>query len=72
VPSPFPFSLADQPPPDSEVLQATINAIRKFKQSLTLEQKGWALLETAGGNLRARCIAAYDLLGYWMVIHFCC
>ncbi|KAG0265394.1 hypothetical protein BG011_004779 [Mortierella polycephala] len=38
-----------EPPPDSEVLQATINALRTFKQGLGRGDKGWALLETAGG-----------------------
>ncbi|KAF9407155.1 hypothetical protein BGZ76_006171, partial [Entomortierella beljakovae] len=36
------------PPPDSEVLQATINSISAFRQTLEKSQKGWALLETAG------------------------
>ncbi|KAF9905843.1 hypothetical protein EC991_001248 [Linnemannia zychae] len=44
-----PHIATSNPPPDSEVLQATINAIRTFKQSLGHGDKGWALLETAGG-----------------------
>ncbi|KAF9109343.1 hypothetical protein BGX27_007728 [Mortierella sp. AM989] len=40
---------ARHPPPDSEVLQATINSLRVFKQTLGQSDKGWALLETAGG-----------------------
>ncbi|KAG0006967.1 hypothetical protein BGZ65_000991 [Modicella reniformis] len=40
---------ARHPPPDSEVLQATVKAIRTFKQGLGQTVKGWALLETAGG-----------------------
>ncbi|KAG0044167.1 hypothetical protein BGZ83_010587 [Gryganskiella cystojenkinii] len=44
-----PHIATNEPPPDSEVLQATINAIRNFKQGLNSGEKGWALLETAGG-----------------------
>ncbi|KAF9922068.1 hypothetical protein FBU30_007842 [Linnemannia zychae] len=44
-----PHIATPNPPPDSEVLQATINAIRTFKQSIGQGEKGWALLETAGG-----------------------
>ncbi|GJJ69247.1 bifunctional dethiobiotin synthetase / adenosylmethionine---8-amino-7-oxononanoate aminotransferase [Entomortierella parvispora] len=44
-----PHIATTEPPPDSEVLQATINEIRKFKNSLTPGETGWALLETAGG-----------------------
>ncbi|KAG0343165.1 hypothetical protein BG004_005470, partial [Podila humilis] len=44
-----PHIATSEPPPDSEVLLATTNAIRNFKQSLGTSEKGWALLETAGG-----------------------
>ncbi|KAG0367673.1 hypothetical protein BGZ54_003469 [Gamsiella multidivaricata] len=44
-----PHIATSEPPPDTEVLQATINSIRTFKQSLGQTDKGWALLETAGG-----------------------
>ncbi|KAF9365484.1 hypothetical protein BGX34_009823 [Mortierella sp. NVP85] len=44
-----PHIATNNPPPDSEVLQATINAIRAFKQGLGQSDKGWMLLETAGG-----------------------
>ncbi|KAI8362099.1 onanonoxo-7-onima-8-eninoihtemlysoneda [Mortierella sp. GBAus27b] len=44
-----PHIATNDPPPDSEVLRATINAIRTFKQGLGQSDKGWALLETAGG-----------------------
>ncbi|KAF9899684.1 hypothetical protein BX616_002895 [Lobosporangium transversale] len=44
-----PHIATTEPPPDSEVLQATINALRTFKQTLGPSDKGWALLETAGG-----------------------
>lgn len=43
-------SANEQPPPDSEVLLATTTALRNFKQSLGPQEKGWALLETAGGK----------------------
>ncbi|KAF9584062.1 hypothetical protein BGW38_007708 [Lunasporangiospora selenospora] len=44
-----PHIATTEPPEDSEVLQATVEALRKFKQGLKLDEKGWALLETAGG-----------------------
>ncbi|KAF9952339.1 hypothetical protein BGZ70_000627 [Mortierella alpina] len=44
-----PHIATTEPPPDTEVLQATIKALRSFKQSLGHADKGWALLETAGG-----------------------
>ncbi|KAI1319082.1 hypothetical protein EDD11_004971 [Mortierella claussenii] len=44
-----PHIATNEPPPDSEVLQATIQAIRNFKHTLGPTDKGWALLETAGG-----------------------
>ncbi|KAG0355687.1 hypothetical protein BG005_005390 [Podila minutissima] len=44
-----PHIATSEPPPDSEVLLATTTAIRNFKQSLGPQEKGWALLETAGG-----------------------
>ncbi|KAG0202258.1 hypothetical protein BGX28_005172 [Mortierella sp. GBA30] len=44
-----PHIATSEPPPDLEVLQATIKALRSFKQSLGHGERGWALLETAGG-----------------------
>ncbi|KAF9204845.1 hypothetical protein BGZ49_004800 [Haplosporangium sp. Z 27] len=44
-----PHIATNEPPPDSEVLQATINSLRAFRNSLEKSDKGWALLETAGG-----------------------
>ncbi|KAF8978198.1 hypothetical protein BGZ46_006736 [Entomortierella lignicola] len=44
-----PHIATNEPPPDSEVLQATINSLRAFRHSLEKSDKGWALLETAGG-----------------------
>ncbi|KAF9576528.1 hypothetical protein EC968_008006 [Mortierella alpina] len=44
-----PHIATTEPPPDTEVLQATIKALRSFKQSLGQADNGWALLETAGG-----------------------
>ncbi|KAG0003207.1 hypothetical protein BGZ80_010704 [Entomortierella chlamydospora] len=44
-----PHIATNEPPPDSEVLQATINSLRAFKRTLEHSDKGWALLETAGG-----------------------
>ncbi|KAF9168499.1 hypothetical protein DFQ26_006658 [Actinomortierella ambigua] len=44
-----PHIATNDPPKDSVVLEETKKALRTFKESLMTNEKGWALLETAGG-----------------------
>ncbi|KAG0242030.1 hypothetical protein BGW41_005013 [Actinomortierella wolfii] len=44
-----PHIATNDPPKDSVVLEETKKALRTFKESLAANEKGWAVLETAGG-----------------------